>query len=363
MIQDIAPHTFHNEFRPGTAPGDSSPVICFDGRKILISQEVRNAGEFAKAFPAYSALGSPSDTVYAFAVDDTEFFLYIGDDILSIPEQTQHFEYTDIRSVRQMAHNIYGMICFTGYHLKSWYFDSRYCGRCGGRNEHSEHERAMHCPACDRNIYPRIMPAVIVGVTDGEHLLLTKYREGYGHYALVAGFAEIGETLEETVRREVLEETGLNVKNITYYKSQPWGIANDLLTGYFCEVDGDREIRLDQNELKLAQWKSPDEIELQPDSYSLTNEMMRVFKDNGPVAAGASYRFFENKSCRYYPCHEGISVMNCMFCYCPLYRLESCPGNPNYIESKGLLIKDCSNCTFPHVPGNYDAIIQIMKDC
>ena len=78
-----------------------------------------------------------------------------------------------------------------------------------------------------------------------------------------------------------MEETGLKVKNVTYYKSQPWGIANDMLTGYYCEADGSAEIKIDKNELKLALWKLPAEIELQPDSYSLTNEMMRMFKEHG----------------------------------------------------------------------------------
>ena len=83
------------------------------------------------------------------------------------------------------------------------------------------------------------------------------------------------------IAREVMEETGLKVKNVTYYKSQPWGIANDMLTGYYCEADGSAEIKIDKNELKLALWKLPAEIELQPDSYSLTNEMMRMFKEHG----------------------------------------------------------------------------------
>ena len=75
-----------------------------------------------------------------------------------------------------------------------------------------------------------------------------------------------------------MEETGLKVKNISYYKSQPWGVVDDILAGFFCEVDGTDEIKLDKNELKLAQWYSREEVVLQPDDYSLTNEMMTVFK-------------------------------------------------------------------------------------
>ena len=95
----------------------------------------------------------------------------------------------------------------------------------------------------------------------------------------MAGFTEIGETLEQTVEREVMEEAGLKVKNIRYYRSQPWGIADDLLAGFFCEVDGSTEIHMDESELSVAEWKSREEVELQPDELSLTNEMMTVFKD------------------------------------------------------------------------------------
>ena len=137
----------------------------------------------------------------------------------------------------------------------------------------------MKCPGCGNMIFPRINPAVIVGVMNGDKLLLTKYRQGYGHNALVAGFTEIGETLEETVAREVMEETGVKVKNIRYYKSQPWGMAQDILVGYYCDVDGDSTIRMDEGELKYAEWVQREEIELQPNNLSLTNEMMRMFKE------------------------------------------------------------------------------------
>ena len=76
-----------------------------------------------------------------------------------------------------------------------------------------------------------------------------------------------------------MEEAGIRVKNIQYYKSQPWGVVDDLLAGFYCEVDGDTEIHMDASELKLAEWKSRDEIELQPNDFSLTNEMMRAFKE------------------------------------------------------------------------------------
>ena len=75
-----------------------------------------------------------------------------------------------------------------------------------------------------------------------------------------------------------------------------------------------------------------------------------------------SYRFFQNKECKYYPCHKGIDELNCLFCYCPLYHMEHCPGTPKYIEKEGRELKICTNCTFPHQPENYESVIQILKD-
>lgn len=80
-------------------------------------------------------------------------------------------------------------------------------------------------------------------------------------------------------KEKYLEETGLRVKNIRYYKSQPWGIVDDILAGFYCDVDGDTDIHMDESELKLAEWKTREELELQPDDFSLTNEMMLMFKN------------------------------------------------------------------------------------
>ena len=120
-----------------------------------------------------------------------------------------------------------------------------------------------------------------MGVTHGDYLLHTKYERsrGISFYALVAGFTEIGETLEETVAREVMEETGLKVRNIRYFKSQPWGIADDILAGFYCDVDGDTTIHLDRNELCEGLWIHRKDIVGQPDDASLTHHMMITFRD------------------------------------------------------------------------------------
>ena len=181
----------------------------------------------------------------------------------------------------------------TAYHLYVWYRDNSFCGRCGERLEYSHQERAMICPSCGNVVYPKIAPAVIVGILNasGDKIVMTRYagREYKGH-ALVAGFCEIGETAEDTVRREVLEEVGLHVRNIRYYKSQPWGFDSNLLFGYYCTADEDEPIHMDDGELAKAVWVSRDEIGEEERNLSLTAEMIMHFKEEGDKICSSTCR-------------------------------------------------------------------------
>ena len=176
-------------------------------------------------------------------------------------------------------HTVYAEM--TAWHLYVWYRDNQFCGRCGHPTRHDGKLRMLSCPDCGNMIFPKICPAIIVGVTDGDRILLTKYsgRE-YKNYALIAGFTEIGETAEETVQREVFEETGVHVKNIRYWATQPWGIDTDLLLGYFAELDGSEDITMDREELSLVGWYHRDELQIPADDVSLTNDMIRAFIEN-----------------------------------------------------------------------------------
>jgi NAD+ diphosphatase len=147
--------------------------------------------------------------------------------------------------------------------------------------QHSGTERALLCPSCRNLVYPAIAPSVIVAVMHGDRLLLTRYQashSSYRNYALVAGYVETGETVENTVRREVMEEVGLKVKNIRYYKSQPWPFSGALLMGFFCEADGDDAIVLDESELEEAVWMERGQLPDRSDDVSLTSEMMECVR-------------------------------------------------------------------------------------
>ena len=274
MIQDIAPDRLNNAFSV-QVPCPDDPTLLFDksGRLYVRSQDGRLCFTAARDFPG-------TDPVYLFAINDTRYFLAPQAAAFELPG----FGYRGIRELRELGQGRELFAAFTAYHLWKWYTDNRFCGKCGGINGYHPTERALLCPKCGQVVYPRINPAVIIGVIKGDCLLITRYRTGYAHNALVAGFAEIGETLEETVRREVMEETGVSVRNIRYYKSQPWGMAQDLLMGFYCDAEDDAQIHMDENELRYAQWVRRDEIVLQPNDLSLTNDMMKQFKLNNTAA-------------------------------------------------------------------------------
>ena len=302
MIQDIAPHIFHNPFDLRREIRDDDTVYCFEGEKALV---IEHDGEVSLPSCAKmrGTFGEELEFTYLFSIDEHGYYLcrtqiaehekivwenpenraYGGPDELDGTgdgEETWSFRAIRDLRIRLAANKEQVFATFTARQLGRWYTDNTFCGTCGSRTELYDKERAIRCPSCGRIIYPRIIPAVIIGVTNGDEILLTRYnRKGAKYNALVAGFTEIGETLEENVQREVMEEVGLKVKNIRYYKSQPWGIVDDLLVGFYCDVDGDPAIRLDGNELKQAVWTKREDVELQPDDYSLTNEMMRIFRD------------------------------------------------------------------------------------
>lgn len=270
MIQDITPHIFHNEYNEKEPQTDSLTIITQNG-SVLICEN-----EDGFSFPQYGQITqSGGNSIFLFTIDEVDYFWLDGAGLL--PPDGFHFvPRNSFRSLRPKHLAFAGL---TAMHIINWYQTNRFCGCCGQKLEHDHNERMLRCPACSNLVYPRINPAVIVAVTNGTKLLMTKYagRE-YSNYALVAGFTEIGESIEETVRREVMEETGIRVKNITYYKSQPWAMTSTILMGFFCELDGDDTLHVDEQELSLAVWMERDEITAKYDDFSLTNEMICRFK-------------------------------------------------------------------------------------
>jgi NAD+ diphosphatase len=276
MIQDIDPHKFQITYQDRKQASEDK-VLLFCKNELMIRDTP------LLDFPSWEECVSMQLTEnkpvhYLFAIDEERFFYIDAGTAFVCP---QGFCMAGRQRFRSLRPKHLAFAAVSACMLDGWYQANRFCGRCGKPVLHDKRERMLFCPACENRIYPRINPAVIVAVTNGSRLLLTKYNgRAYKKYALVAGFCEVGETLEDTVRREVKEETGLAVKNIRYYASQPWGFADNLLAGYFCEVDGDDTIELDREELSEACWLEREDIPVEFEDCSLTNEMICAFKNN-----------------------------------------------------------------------------------
>lgn len=289
MLQDFEIQ-YDNAFRP-SAPRADSLALLYHGDAVFawMANGLLTLPVFADLSPAVRAL----PWRYGFALGEQTVFLADGDALqnerpasdapprrdMNAADREAALRFVSSRELRSLGPREAVFAAAVGESLHRWYTATRFCGRCGKPMQDSDTERARVCPACALTVYPKICPAVIVAVTDGDRLLLTKYQgRAFKRYALVAGFHEIGETIEQTVRREVLEETGLRVKNLRYYKSQPWVFTDSLLLGFFCELDGSDKISLQENELSEAGWYHRNEIPDDYSSISLTGEMIRLFR-------------------------------------------------------------------------------------
>ena len=273
MIQDIAPHTFRNEYEPKD-PRPSDYLIVIDDRKILLKE----AGDGSYDLPKVSELLPSGELTYLFSIDDEDFFFLPG-----TPAAPAGYRYVNEMALRELENDYHAFGAATAVQLAQWYTLHQYCGKCGVPTIHSKDERAIICPKCGHTYYPRISPVVIIAITHEDKILLTMYsRGGYRRHALVAGFVEIGETLEDAVRREIMEEVGLRVKNIRYIESQPWAFSSSLIAGFSAEVDGTPTIHLNtdgKGELASADWFSRSELQIEDSSVSLTWDMIRKFRD------------------------------------------------------------------------------------
>ena len=288
MLQDILPHVYHSEYR-NKRPVDSDIMILQKGRELLLASDsscsLPTVGQIRKICPT-----AVKDSFYLFSIDEQGFYSIPDQAVETLPLTSSgpvcgkpDFSWQNVMALRELEHEWHAYGGAVGWHLANWYSLHRFCGKCGTETVHSETERAIVCPNCGHIWYPRISPVVIIAIIDGDRILLTRYnRNGYRRHALVAGFVEIGENFEDAVRREVMEEVGLRVKNIRYIESQPWPFSSSLIAGFSADVDGDPTIHLNTDggeELAEAVWIDRKALEIEDSSVSLTWDMIRQFKD------------------------------------------------------------------------------------
>ena len=164
-----------------------------------------------------------------------------------------------------------------------WDRTNRFCGTCGSpMTSPHPRERARRCGPCGHVVYPRVSPCIITLIHDGRRMLLTRQASWpAGRYGLVAGFVEAGETLEDCVRREVAEETGLTLAEITYLGSQPWPFPHQLMVGFIARYAGG-EVVLRDGELEDARWFEPEVLPTLPPRLSIARSLIEHFLQHLP---------------------------------------------------------------------------------
>lgn len=210
---------------------------------------------------------------------DIEFCLYIGKykgkkAFVANANTTESFY--DLQKIYVIDKDIY-LMATRAVLVRDWYMSHQFCGRCGEKTVLDEKDMMLKCPLCGQVHYSRIAPAIIVAVRKDDKLLMAKHTYHKSHrYALIAGFVEAGESIEEAVHREVSEEVGIKIKNLKYKKSQPWPFPNSLMLAFTAEYESG-EIKVDHEEIEKAKWFRKDEIERYDSDISISDWLIKNF--------------------------------------------------------------------------------------
>jgi NAD+ diphosphatase len=248
--------------------------FIFRGREVLLNID-RNAGAISKLHdPGELGLSGVReqylgmlDGIYCFSVE--------------IPEGTKApagMKFVDLRQAYSEMNEGCFAIVNKAVQVMEWDRTNQFCSRCGTKTLKRPGERGKECPDCGELFYPRISPAIIVLIRKGHEVLLAKSPNfPPGLYSLIAGFIEPGETAEAAVAREVKEEVGIKIKNITYFGTQAWPFPNSLMIGFTAEYSSG-DIQPDGVEIEDAKWFSADErLPVLPGKISISRKLIDHF--------------------------------------------------------------------------------------
>ncbi len=270
MIQDIHPHQFSNTFVKTSGIRENDFVFHFRENSLLLKQTNREI-----EIPRKKDLtGCDATGIFLFVLNGVNCFL-VQD--CKVPEGPS-FVYHEINYFRTLSQKEIEWASVVAFQLMNWYTQNRFCGTCGKATESKTYERAIFCPSCQTTRYPVISPAIIVAILCNDKILLArgpKFRENF--YSLVAGYVDVGESIEDAVAREVKEEVGLDIRNIRYYKSQPWPFSGSMMIGYIAEADDKQPIRIDNDEITEAAWFSRGNLPNHPNTRSIAGELIEKF--------------------------------------------------------------------------------------
>jgi len=191
-------------------------------------------------------------------------------------------EMADLRSLFGKTDRMTIALAGRAQQVIDWYHQHQICGRCGQAMSEHVADRAMVCKDCGTAQYPRLSPSIIVLVHDGDQVLMARsHRFPEGMYSTLAGFVEPGESIEETLHREVLEEVGVTVKNLRYLGSQPWPFPNSLMLGFHAEYAGG-DIQCQEEEIADARWFALDNLPQIPGRMAISRWLIDAYlKERG----------------------------------------------------------------------------------
>jgi NAD+ diphosphatase len=264
---------FISSFAPSAGPDDKDLWFVFRGHDLLVENTL--AGVVIPKAQDISGLREDiTCSHYIGALDGTACYVA---ELNEKAEEREGMFFTEMRPLLGRLDDELAGVASRAFQVIHWERTHQFCGRCGGRTESKPDERAKVCPQCDLIIYPEISPAIIVAVIRGKEILLAHgNRFPMPFYSALAGFVEPGETFEQTVKREVMEEVGIKVKNISYFGSQPWPFPNSLMVGFIAEYDRG-ELKIDETEIGDAGWYSADNLPQLPRKGSIARRLIDSF--------------------------------------------------------------------------------------
>jgi len=273
MIQEISPYRFNNHYLANKNIGETDFVLHYSGNSLLL----RTTGDEFEIPQKrdFSEISDKTESTFLFTLDDVPCFL-IWD---NLKEDKLHFIYKEINFILTIRQKEIAWISILGLHLMNWYSQNKFCGKCGTRTQQKSDERAIICPECNAIVFPKISPAIIVAIICDNKILLARNSNFSGNwYSLIAGFVDVGETLEETLTREVKEEVGLDIRNIHYYRSQPWPLSGSMMIGFIAEADENQPIAIDNKEITDAAWFTRGNLPKHSSNISIAGEMIEKFE-------------------------------------------------------------------------------------
>jgi NAD+ diphosphatase len=275
MMHEIHPQSFDNQFIQTSSINDDDLIFLFHENRLLL---IPHGDDFK--IPQKKQLPSSADLTrhtFLFKLNNVPCFL-----IWDCPQiEDPQCIYREIHFFRRISQPEIQWAGAVASHLLNWYSHNKFCGVCGSKTVEKGDERALICPACHTTVFPKISPAIIVAIVCKDQILLahnTNFRANW--YSLIAGYADIGESLEEAVIRESKEEVGLDVFNIRYYKSQPWPFSGSMMIGFFADADSAQPVCVDKKEIEGAAWFSRGNLPNHPENHSIAGELIEKFENN-----------------------------------------------------------------------------------